>query len=291
MMLRELSQICMRISVCNNPALYVVVLCCLAASQLQAQEYLDADHRFMKLSERATDPNYGLSEKKPIELGSRVSMGHFLNALVAENGDRTQFIGLKELAEKKSGLVRITLKYQNHPDTIQMYFLFGVFKGAYVPRGFRAKTVADLPAGTKLAEEATNVSPCSSTVHRSAAHELEERFASAVVTSSVPLFNGGDEWLLQWFNNHPLNLTEDCTRAALHAHIAILVNCNSYGGAFESVGEESLAQSNCAKKLAEACRALPQQWKAAQVEGKNIDCYLMMDISLVEGKVVAVHLH
>ena len=257
---------------------------------LHAQEYLDAEHKYMKLSESSQDSTYGLRESNPILLGSRVSMGHFLNGIVPLNGDRLQIMGLKELSEHRVNLLRITLRYQSHPDSVVLYFLFGELRDPKAPKGFRPKTTADLPAGTKLADEASDVKPCGQTIYATDVHELNDQMPGAQRPQNAPSFEGGEAWLLGWFGNHPLNLGPDCANGQMHFQFAVTINCKGYGGNYELIGEADLHQRLCGLQLLDACRTIPQHWKSAMQNGQPVDCKMQIDLELSEGKVTVVRL-
>jgi len=253
-------------------------------SSTYSQDYLDDNKRFMKLAEVSTDNTYGFKIKNPIKVGvDEKAIGAYLNSLKPIDGDRFHISDMKFDFKRKKGLTLVVLTYEQKKETTTIYFLSTKFEQPKAIIGFSFKTRDDLPkVSTFPSDSIVKVNSCSSTIYSVDDFLVNERFGENVKPTTSPSFKGGIDELKNYFSNNPLT-DEKAAQMIFRVKIAFIVNCDGIAGNFEIVTKGRGDLATYANQVLAIVNRMPQDWQAATISGKPVDCFQALSFTVLSG--------
>jgi hypothetical protein len=251
-----------------------------------AQEYLDADRRYMKLTEISVDNTYGYDSKNPVKVGPhRKAITAYLNSLKLTDKDKFH-LGTLDMDHKgEDGLVMVTLVYERKKEKTIVYLLTTIFEQPKALMGFSFKTIADIPKVIVFpADSIVKVKTCSDNrIYIVEDAILKETFGEAPGPSQNPSYKGGAGELKKYFAANPLT-DENAKQVIFRVSIAFLVSCEGKAGDFEIITKGKGELTTYANQVLAIVNRMPQKWEPAKVDGKPVDCYQVLSFTVSEGQ-------
>lgn len=97
-----------------------------------------------------------------------------------------------------------------------------------------------------------------------------------------PTFNGGIEILKQYFAQNPLS-DKRAQNNIFRVSIGFIVNCNGQIGDFQIVTKGKGDLKELANQVLEIVNKMPNYWKPAEKKGQKVDCYQILNFSVMQG--------
>jgi hypothetical protein len=256
----------------------------LLAITASGQEYLDSDKRFMKLAEVSVDGTYGFIAENPIKVGAEEkAIGAYLNSLKLSDGDHLHIADIN--FNSAAPLTMVVLSYEQKKDLTTLYFLTSAYSAPRAPLGFGFKTIDDIPKVVRFSPDLIkSVTPCSKTLFAVDDLLLEETLgAEPGKPKSNPAFKGGPEKLRNYFAAHPLT-DETAKQMLFRVSIAFVVTCDNKAGNFQIITKGKGDLETYANQVLAVVNDMPQDWQAATVKGKPVDCYQVLSFTVAGGQ-------
>lgn len=250
-----------------------------------SQEYLDKDNRFMKLTEVSTDKTYGFEIHNPIKLGSPENLiGAYLNSLKALDETNFSIGDMRFNYKKQNGLTRVDLNFGQEKKPTTIYFLSTQFEQPKAIFGYSFKTIDDLPKVIVFPlDSIIKVTACSEKMYSVDDFLVNEKYGGLTNPTTNPTFTGGIEELKKYFAANPLT-DEKVTKMMFRVSIAFVVTCDGKAGNFEIVTKGRGDLETYANQVLAIVNNMPQNWQAATVNGKPVDCYQILMFSVTSGQ-------
>ena len=97
-----------------------------------------------------------------------------------------------------------------------------------------------------------------------------------------PTFNGGVEKLKQYFDQNPL-IDKRAQNNIFRVSIGFIVNCNGQIGDFKIVTKGKGDLKELANQVLEIVNTMPNDWIPAEKNGQKVDCYQVLNFSVIQG--------
>ena len=255
-----------------------------------SQDYLRED--IIKLAEISTDSKYGYSQKKPVKVGSIEKGYHYLNALKGPNGEKINWqrngsccpFKSKAAAFGKGFLDVYTLYYEGgQPKTL--YINGYDYESMKCPMGLTFISDTDIEPVVILADSLIKKTEI---CNRDNLFSVDDFLLKDVIGSNYgkpdknPTFNGGIENLKQYFAQNPLT-DKRAQNNIFRVSIGFVVNCNGQIGGFRIVTKGKGDLKELANQVLEIVNIMPNDWIPAEKNGRNVDCYQILNFSVIQG--------
>lgn len=265
----------------------LVIFCTLCSLKpARGQQYLDAEKRYMKLTEVSADKTYGYDTINPVKVGTtRKAIPAYLNSLKPTDGDRFHLNGLEFNHKGKQGFTMVELVYEKKKEKTIVYFLTTEFEQPKALNGFDFKTSEDIPKIVVFPKDSiVKVKSCSDEdIYAVEDHLIKEVLGTAPKPQVNPAFAGGAEALKKYFAANPLP-DKNARQEIFRVSIAFLVSCDGKAGDFEIVTRNNGELLTYANQVLAIVNRMPQKWEPAKVKGKPVDCYQILSFTVSDGK-------
>lgn len=248
----------------------------------------------MKLSEISTDKKYGYepNHKTAIKVGKVDNEYAYMRALQGPNGEKIQAQRISSCCEFKSktalfgsGLLdKWEINYEGLKSPIVIYLNSYDFETPKCPYGLTFKTINNI---TKIesfpSDSIVKVTACTPTIYAVDDFLVKEKFGEMAKPTTNPVFKGGVDELKKYFAANPLT-DEKATQMVFRVSIAFVVNCDGKAGNYTIVTKGKGDLETYANQVLAIVNKMPQNWQAAVVDGKSIDCYQVLSFTVSSGK-------
>ena len=255
-----------------------------------SQDYLRED--IIKLTEISTDSKYGYTQKKPIKVGSIEKEYHFLNALKGPNGEEITWqrngsccaFKSKSAAFGKGFLDVYTLAYQGG-EPITLYLNGYDYEDLKCPIGLTFVSDTEIKPVAVLADSLIKKTEI---CDKDKLFSVDDFLLKEAVGSNYgkpdknPSFDGGIEKLKQFFVQNPLT-DKRAQNNIFRVSIGFVVNCNGQIGDFQIVTKGKGDLKELANQVLEIANKMPNDWIPAEKSGQKVDCYQILNFSVLQG--------
>ncbi len=262
----------------SSTFLILLTVVSFVSTNLVAQDYLDAERKYMVLGGTSSDKDYGTTKRKAIKIGSRVAIGPFLNSLVPENGSKIKVRGLQDLSDKSPGLLKLRLGFEQSSDSITLFFLVSAYEAPMAPMGFRCKTLSDLnQAKSPISNEpSARLRSCSQSVFAANDSMLRLSFGALPKPEQLPQLHANIDSVRLQLKARVSQQCWDALSASSELSISLLVNCNALAGNYRVMTKMESAQQACTQEIEGILNALDIEWSAATQSNRSVDCYQVL---------------
>ena len=255
-----------------------------------SQDYLRED--IIKLTEISSDSKYGYTQKNPIKVGSIEKGYHYLNALKGPNGEKITWQRNGSCCEFKSktaafgkGFLDVyTLVYEGG-QPITLYINGYDYENLKCPMGLTFVTESELKPVSVMADSfILKTEICD----KDNLFSVDDFLLKEAIGSSFskpdknPSFNGGIEKLRQYFAQNSLT-DKRAQNNIFRVSIGFIVNCNGQIGNFQIVTKGKGDLKELANQVLEIVNKMPNDWIPAEKNGQKVDCYQILNFSVMQG--------
>lgn len=255
-----------------------------------SQDYLRED--IIKLSEISTDSKYGYTQKKPIKVGSIEKGYHYLNALKGPNGEKITWQRNGSCCAFKSktaafgkGFLDVYTLYYDGGQPITLYINGYDYEDLKCPKGLTFVTDSEIKPVSVLADTLIQKTKI---CDKDNLYSVDDFLLKEAIGSNYskpdknPTFNGGIEILKQYFAQNPLS-DKRAQNNIFRVSIGFIVNCNGQIGDFQIVTKGKGDLKELANQVLEIVNKMPNYWKPAEKKGQKVDCYQILNFSVMQG--------
>lgn len=255
-----------------------------------SQEYLRED--IIKLTEISVDSKYGYTQMKPIKAGSIEKGYHFLNALKGPNGEKVFWqrkgsccaFKSKTAAFGKGFLDMYQVQY-NGGTPVTLYINGYDYENLKCPLGFTFMTENEIEPVKELSDSLiTKTTICD----KDNVFSVDDFLLKDAIGSNYskpdknPSFNGGIEKLKEYFVLNPLT-DKRAQNIIVRVSIGFIVNCNGQIGNFQIVTKGKGELKELANQVLEIVNEMPVDWIPAEKDGQKVDCYQILNFTVMQG--------
>jgi hypothetical protein len=245
----------------------------------------------MKLTEVSTDKSYGMESdaKNSIKVGTISNEYAYIAALLGPNGEKIQArrVGSCCPFESKNSpfgqglLDKWEIRYEGLDKPIYIYLNGYDYETPKCPMGLTSKGVS-LPNNSN--ENDLKFEPCENQNLYAVNNVLtNQQLANLPQPDNSPEFGGGLEELKKFFADKKIT-DKKAKKTTFKVSIAFLVNCKGQAGNFLVVSEGQGNLNEYANQVLEITKKMPQNWLAAKKADNKIDCYQVLDFTIVKGQ-------
>jgi hypothetical protein len=255
-----------------------------------SQEFLRED--IIKLTEISSDSKYGYNQKNPIKVGSIENGYHYLNALKGPNGEKIKWQRNGSCCEFKSktaafgkGFLDVyTLVYEGG-QPITLYINGYDYDNLKCPVGLTFVIESELKPVSVMADSLIIKIDICDKANLFSVDDflLKEAFGSNYSNPDKnPSFNGGIEKLKQYYAQNPLT-DKRAQNNIFRVSIGFMVNCNGQIGNFQIVTKGKGDLKELANQVLDIVNKMPNDWIPADKNGQKVDCYQILNFSVMQG--------
>ncbi len=272
----------------------IIFILTLWITTVNGQEFLEDGS--LKLTEVSTNKKYGYepNPKTSIKVGKIENEQAYLKALRGPNGEAVQFRRVSSCCGFKSksavfgqGLLdKYEVFYQGLKAPVILYLNGYDYENPKAPFGFTFVTADKIEKSIIYpADSIIKVSFCNEQTHYTVGKEflLKEKIGEKPEPDTNPDFDGGLEELKKYFAEKPLT-DERIKDAVFRVVIAFVVDCNGKAGNFMVISKGKGLAETFANQVLARVNNMPQNWKAATVNGENVDCYQVLSFTVIGGQ-------
>lgn len=248
---------------------------------LHAQEYLDANKRYMKLTEVSTDESYGYNKKNPVKVGANdAAMYAYMNSLKTKDGGKVRYIEVRQ----NDGSISIVLNDKHK----RIFFSTTEFEQPKALAGFLYRKKEDIPKVIEYPKDSIKkINSCANKIYTGEELYPRELSNDASVTRMPPTYKNGMDGLEEYFFNAALKNKIDATEI-FKGSIYFLVNCEGKAGNFKIGTLGNSEEETIANQVLAIANHMPLDWNAGKMDGKAVDCVQMLWYTVVDGKIINV---
>jgi len=108
---------------------------------------------------------------------------------------------------------------------------------------------------------------------------------------TAPLFSGGKSKLLKYFSKYKIGDSRS-KDLVFRIHIAFMVNCEGRAGDFRLLDNElEGTELKLSRQVFGLMKELPQVWKPAVYKGDKVNCYQVLSLTIMNGKISTAYYH
>jgi hypothetical protein len=255
-----------------------------------SQEYLRED--IIKLTEVSTDSKYGYTQKRPIKVGSIEKEYHYLNAIRGPNGEKVTWQRNGSCCEFKSktaafgsGFLDVYQIQYDGGQLITLYINGYDYDNLKCPMGFTFVTQNEIKPVKVLSDSLiAKTTICS----KESIYSVDDFLLKEAVGSNYsnpdknPIFNGGIEKLKEYFIKNPVT-DKRAQNNIFRVSIGFMVNCNGQTGDFQIVTKGKGDLRELANQVLEIVNKMPGDWISAEKNGQKVDCYQILNFTVIQG--------
>lgn len=255
-----------------------------------SQDYLRED--IIKLSEISTDSKYGYNQKKPIKVGSIEKGYHFLNALKGPNGEKITWQRNGSCCAFKSktaafgkGFLDVYTLYYDNGQPLTLYINSYDYEDLKCPMGLTFVTDSEIKPVSELADSLIQKTEICDKDNLYSVDDflLKEAFGNNYSKPDKnPTFNGGIEKLKQYFAQNSLT-DKRAQNNIFRVSIGFMVNCNGQIGDFQIITKGKGDLKELSNQVLDIVNKMPNDWKPAEKNGQQVDCYQILNFSVMQG--------
>lgn len=131
------------------------------------------------------------------------------------------------------------------------------------------------------ADSIKKVTSCTPTIYLVDDIGAKEKFGDLPHPATAPTFKDAEE-LKKYFTSNSLT-DEKATDLVFRVHIAFLVTCDGKAGNFEIISKGKGDLQTYANQVLGIVNHMPQNWQAAVLDEKPVDCYQVLSFTVFGG--------
>ena len=252
-----------------------------------SQEYLDDEHRIMKLTEVSTDSTYGYSILNPVKIGEKKKANiAYLEALKCPNGGQISLKDVNFNVDGQGGLQLFVLSLEGTSETRRLYLDLREYDAPKAPVGFLFKTEDDIPYVEVYPEDSiVKGDRCYDDLYYVYNFAIRDRIEGLSQPDYPPTYIDGEEVLKQYFVSHSLT-DERGKNRIFRSAIAFVVNCEGEAGNFEIVTKGIGDLATLSNQVLAIVNKMPQRWQPAIKDGQAVDCWVVVSFRVHLGQLI-----
>lgn len=248
----------------------------------------------MKLTTISKDKKYGYKpdQKHSIKVGEIQNQYTFLKSLRGPNGEKIQAQRIASCCSFKSkkaifgtGLLDVwEITYDGLKKPLTIYLNGYDYETPQCPSGLSIKPLSYQSNPESISDnEIVKVIPCHKNSYAVDDFLLKEKIGEKEFPSTNPSYLGGLDSMKVYFEANPLS-GGNVSKMVFSVSIAFEVNCKGGAGNFVVISKGQRDLATYSNQVLSIVNNMPQNWQAAKVNGKPVDCYQILLFSVTSGQ-------